>query len=38
MHIVYNLVTQSLNGAIDCVSEVDHGVQFSIKFDANNTH
>ncbi|MCJ8340712.1 MAG: HAMP domain-containing histidine kinase [Pseudomonadales bacterium] len=37
MHIVYNLVTQSLNGSIDCVSEVDHGVQFSIKFGANSS-
>ena len=37
MHIVYNIVTQSLNGSIDCASEVDHGVQFSIKFDANSS-
>jgi len=36
MHIVYNLVTQSLNGTIDCASEVDHGTQFTIKFAANS--
>jgi len=37
MHIVYNLVTQSLDGSIECVSEMDHGVQFKIRFNANNS-
>ena len=32
MHLVYNLVTQALNGSISIVSEVDQGVQFRILF------
>jgi len=28
MHIVYNLVTQKLNGTIDCSSEVGVGTKF----------
>ena len=32
MHIVFNLVTQSLKGTIDCVSELGHGAQFILKF------
>ena len=32
MHLVYNLVTQALNGSISVVSEVDQGVQFRILF------
>ncbi|WP_133468177.1 sensor histidine kinase [Paraglaciecola marina] len=32
MHLVYNLVTQGLNGSISIVSEEDHGVHFSIMF------
>jgi signal transduction histidine kinase len=31
MHIVYNLVTQKLNGSISCSSEPGKGVQFQIK-------
>ena len=30
LNIVYNLVTQRLNGSITCESEVNHGVQFDI--------
>jgi signal transduction histidine kinase len=32
MHLVFNLVTQALNGSISVVSEVDQGVQFRILF------
>jgi nitrogen fixation/metabolism regulation signal transduction histidine kinase len=32
MHLVYNLVTQALSGAITLVSEEGHGVQFAIVF------
>ncbi|MEP2652932.1 MAG: ATP-binding protein [Paraglaciecola sp.] len=32
MHLVYNLVTQGLNGSISIVSEENHGVNFSIIF------
>lgn len=32
MHLVYNLVTQALNGSISIVSEEDQGVQFRILF------
>jgi len=32
MHLVYNLVTQALNGSISLVSEQGHGVQFRILF------
>ena len=31
MHIVYNLVTQKLNGTIECESEVDKGTSFKIE-------
>lgn len=31
MHIVYNLVTQSLGGTIDCVSELSKGTTFELK-------
>lgn len=31
MHIVYNLVTQKLNGTIECQSSPEQGVQFIIK-------
>jgi len=37
MHIVFNLVTQSLNGSINCTSEIGHGAEFSIKFSANSS-
>lgn len=30
MHIVYNLVTQKLNGTIDCESQVNEGTRFKI--------
>lgn len=30
MHIVYNLVNQSLEGEISCTSEVDQGINFTI--------
>jgi len=32
MHIVYNLVTQSLKGSIECFSEINKGTEFIIKF------
>jgi PAS domain S-box-containing protein len=32
MHIVYNLVTQRLNGQIDCSSSPDQGTVFTISF------
>ncbi|ALO35511.1 hypothetical protein CMT41_12900 [Colwellia sp. MT41] len=32
MHIVFNLVTQSLKGTIDCVSHLSQGTQFILKF------
>jgi len=32
MHIVFNLVTQSLKGTIDCVSDLGKGTQFILKF------
>ncbi len=32
LYIVYNLVTQSLNGNIECNSEVGKGVKFNISF------
>jgi signal transduction histidine kinase len=43
MHLVYNLVTQALNGSISIVSEEGHGVQFRILFpvkkvDINKVH
>jgi signal transduction histidine kinase len=31
LHIVYNLVTQKLNGAIDCISEEGAGASFRIE-------
>jgi len=34
MHIVYNLVTSKLNGAISCQSEVGKGTTFTIVFPA----
>ena len=30
LHIVYNLVTQKLNGTIECVSEINKGTSFKI--------
>jgi C4-dicarboxylate-specific signal transduction histidine kinase len=35
MHIVYNLVTQSLNGTIECKSTVGEGTNFLIQFPCN---
>ena len=32
MNIVYNLVTQTLNGQISCTSKVGHGTWFEIEF------
>ncbi|MCC2617661.1 HAMP domain-containing protein [Aestuariibacter halophilus] len=32
MHLVYNLVTQALNGTISITSEENHGVEFQISF------
>jgi signal transduction histidine kinase/ligand-binding sensor domain-containing protein len=32
MHIIYNLVTQKLNGSIECQSELNKGTRFVIKF------
>lgn len=32
MHIVYNLVTQRLNGTIECSSSIGHGTAFTITF------
>jgi signal transduction histidine kinase len=31
LHIVYNLVTQKLNGAIACESQLGKGTQFTLK-------
>ena len=33
MHIVYNLVTHSLNGTINCHSQAGQGIQFELSFD-----
>ncbi len=40
MHLVYNLVTQALNGSINIFSEKDNGVEFNIVFPitARSTH
>ena len=43
MHLVYNLVTQALNGSISIVSEEGQGVEFRIifpvkKVDINKVH
>ncbi len=32
MHLVYNLVTQALNGSISITSQENHGVEFDIQF------
>jgi len=32
MHILYNMVSQTLNGTIDCYSEVGKGTKFEIYF------
>ncbi len=32
LHLVYNLVTQALNGKIDCTSNINSGVKFTISF------
>ncbi len=32
LHLVYNLVTQQLNGTIECYSQVGQGTQFTMKF------
>jgi len=37
MYIVYNLVSQSLNGTIDCTSELGQGIKFSLEFPTNST-
>jgi signal transduction histidine kinase len=36
LHIVYNLVTQKLNGSITCSSEKEKGVSFRMKIPASN--
>jgi signal transduction histidine kinase len=36
MHLVYNLVTQALNGSISLTSEEGHGVEFVIVFPIAN--
>jgi len=35
MHIVFNLVTQSLKGTINCVSNLGKGTEFTLKFPAD---
>ncbi|MEG3879182.1 ATP-binding sensor histidine kinase [Microcoleus sp. herbarium7] len=35
LHIIYNLVTQKLNGTICCESQVDWGTKFTVEFPAN---
>lgn len=35
MHILYNLVTQSLGGTVRCESELGNGVRFAIRFPKN---
>ena len=35
MHIVYNLVTQSLHGSIKCISTLGEGTSFMIRFPRN---
>jgi signal transduction histidine kinase len=37
MHIVYNLITQTLGGTIECHSEPGHGVIFYITLPIPNT-
>jgi signal transduction histidine kinase len=32
LHLVYNLVTRALNGKIDCISDINNGVKFTISF------
>ena len=32
MHLVYNLVTQALNGSISIESEINQGVEFNVVF------
>ena len=32
LHLVFNLVTQALNGHIDCESDAEHGTSFNITF------
>ena len=31
MHIVYNLVTKSLNGTIECANRPEGGIEFTLK-------
>jgi len=38
MHLVYNLVTQALNGSIEVESELGHGANFTIQFPVNNIY
>jgi signal transduction histidine kinase len=38
LHIVYNLVTQKLNGTIECKSQVGVGTKFSIKLPIQVSH
>ncbi|MBL7005054.1 MAG: PAS domain-containing protein [Gammaproteobacteria bacterium] len=38
MHIVYNLVTQSLKGTIKCMSNTDKGTVFEIKIPSTNEY
>ena len=38
MHLVYNIISQQLNGTINCSSIVGKGTQFIIKFPLNSTN
>jgi len=38
MHLVYNLVTQALNGNIEVESELGHGAHFTIQFPVSKTY
>ena len=38
MHLVYNIISQQLNGTINCSSIVGKGTQFIIKFPINSTN
>ncbi|MGK0288790.1 MAG: signal transduction histidine kinase [bacterium] len=38
MHIVYNIVTQKLNGSVSCESEINNGTKFHVKIPVKLTN